>query len=121
MDVDKLIVQQSFSDHQRQNIRLLRLCTLCGENERRSYCNLEEKINLYSENNHFKVLNRIDGMPTEFEWKKIPGITTLGLLEKIESLVRDLQCEPEHFKDRIIFMSMYNDIAWGEKGHKEQC
>ena len=50
-----------------------------------------------------------------------PGITTLGLLEKIQSLMRDLQCEPEHFKDRIIFMSMYNDIAWGEKGNAERC
>ena len=27
----------------------------------------------------------------------------------------DLQCEPENFNDRIIFMSMYNDIARGEK------
>ena len=25
-----------------------------------------------------------------------------------------LQCEPEHFDDRIIFMSMYNDIFFGE-------
>ena len=73
------------------------------------------KFKWYSENNHFKDMNRIDGMPTEFEWKIFPGITTLGLLEKIQSLMRDLQCEPEHLKDRIIFMSMYNDIAWGEK------
>ena len=50
-----------------------------------------------------------------------PGITTLRLLEKIQSLMRDLQCEPEHFNDRIIFMSMYNDIAWQEKGNTERC
>ena len=30
--------------------------------------------------NHFKELNRIDGMPTELEWKIFPGFTTLGLL-----------------------------------------
>ena len=53
---------------------------------------------------------------TEFEWKIFQGITTLGLVEEIQSLVRDLQCEPEHFKDRIIFMSMFNDIAWTKKG-----
>ena len=75
----------------------------------------------YSENNHFKDMNRIDGMPTEFEWKIFPGITTLGLLEKIQNLMTDLQCEPEHFKGRIIFMSMYNDIEWDAKGNKEQC
>ena len=62
----------------------------------------KSKIEWYSENNHFKDMNRIDGI-------------TLGLLEKIQSLMSDLQCELEHFNDRIIFMSMYNDIAWGEK------
>ena len=30
-------------------------------------------------------------------------------------------CEPEHFKDRIIFMPMYNDIAWREEGNTERC
>ena len=79
------------------------------------------KIDWYSENNHFKAMNRIDGMPTEFEWKILPGITTLSLLEKIQSLTTVLQCEPEHFSDRIIFMSMYNDIAWGEEGNTERC
>ena len=40
--------------------------------------------------------------------------------EKFQSLMRDLQCEPEHFQDRIIFMSMYNDIARVEKGNTER-
>ena len=79
------------------------------------------KIKWYSENNHFKDMNRIDGVPTEFEWKIFPGITALGLLEKIQKLLTDLQCEPEHFKGRTIFMSMFNDIVWDAKGNKEQC
>ena len=66
-------------------------------------------------------MNRIDGMPTESEWKIFPGIPTLGLLEKIQSLMRDLQCEPVHFRDRIIFMSMHNDIEWRAKGNQERC
>ena len=47
----------------------------------------KSKIKWYSENNHFNDMNRIDGMPTEFEWKIFPGITTLGLLDKIQSLM----------------------------------
>ena len=74
---------------------------------------------MYLGTNHFKDMNRSDGMPTEFEWKIFPEITTLGLFEKIQSLMRDLQCEPEHFTDRIIFMSMYNDIAWEARGYAE--
>ena len=46
---------------------------------------LKSKIRWYSENNHFKDMNRIDVMPTEFE----PGITTLGFLEKIQSPMTD--------------------------------
>ena len=66
-------------------------------------------------------MNRIDGMPTEFEWKIFTGITTLGLIEKIQSPMRDLQCQPEHFKDRNIFMSMYNDFERRAKGNTERC
>ena len=68
------------------------------------HCDLEEQnYKWYSENNHFKDMNRNDGMPTEFEWQIFPGITTLGLLEKVQSLMRDLKCEPEHFQrqDRL--------------------
>ena len=74
----------------------------------------KSKIKWYSESNHFKDMNRTDGMPTEFERKTFPGITTLGLLEKIQSLMRDLHYEPEHF------MSMYNDIERRAKGNKER-
>ena len=38
----------------------------------------KSKIKWYSENNHFKDMNRIDGMSTEFEWIIFPGITTFG-------------------------------------------
>ena len=80
---------------------------------------MEEKN---SENNHFKELNRIDGMQTEFEWKMLPGFTTLDILEEIQKIMEGVQCEPEQFNDRIIFMSMYNDIVWGEKRkHRKVC
>ena len=52
----------------------------------------KNKVEWYSENNHFKELNRIDGMPTEFEWKIFAGFTTSGLFEKIQDLMKDLQC-----------------------------
>ena len=51
----------------------------------------KNKIWWYSEKNHFKELNRMDGMPTELEWKIFPGFTTLGLFEKIQDLMKDLQ------------------------------
>ena len=35
--------------------------------------------------------------------------------------MKDRQCEPEQFEDRIIFMSMFNDTLWREKGNAEKC
>ena len=57
----------------------------------------KSKIEWYSESNHLKDMSRIDGMPTEFEWKIFPGITTRASREDSKS---------EHFKDRIIFMTL---------------
>ena len=66
---------------------------LCGKMGDHPITTWKSKIKWNSENNHFKDMNRIDGMPTEFEWKIFPGIVTLGLLEKIQSLMRDFQCK----------------------------
>ena len=61
---------------------------------------------------YLRDLNRIDGEPMEFEWTNFPGFTTLKILDEIQKMMTELQCEPEQLKGRIIFMSMYNDIVW---------
>ena len=35
--------------------------------------------------------------------------------------LKDRNIEPEKFEDRIIFMSMFNDIDWSKRGHSERC
>ena len=68
------------------------------------------KIKWYSQNNYLKELNRIDGMQTEFEWKICPGVTTIGILEEIQKLMKRRQRELEHYSDRTICMSMFDEI-----------
>ena len=80
----------------------------------------KKHIQWYSDNNYFRELNRIDGQPLEFEWKIFPGFTTVGSLNKIQQMMGELQCEPENFTGKIIFMSMYNDIVWWENGNTEE-
>ena len=46
----------------------------------------------------------------EFEWTIFLGFTALGILEKTQKLMTELQYEPEQFKGRTIFMSMYNHL-----------
>ena len=36
-------------------------------------------------------------------------------------MMTELTCEPGQFKGRIIFMSMYNDIVWRDRGNTEIC
>ena len=74
----------------------------------------KNKTKWYLENRYLKDLNRIDGEPMEFERKIFPGFTTLGILEEIQKIMIELQWEPEQFKGRIFFMSLYNDIVWRE-------
>ena len=81
----------------------------------------KNKITWYLENRYLKDLNRIDGEPIEFEWKIFPGFTTLGILEEIQKFMTELQCELEQFKGGIIFLSMYNDIIWRERGKTRKC
>ena len=66
--------------------------------------------------NYFSELNRIDGQPVEFEWKIFPRFTTVGILKKNERMMGEIQCEPENFTNRIIFMSKFNDIVWDANG-----
>ena len=35
--------------------------------------------------------------------------------------MKEQKCDPEQFKGRIIFMSMFNDIVREEKGNEETC
>ena len=79
----------------------------------------KSKLQGYSENNFLKDLNRIDRQPVELEWKIFPGFTTVGIFNKIQRMMEQLQWEPENLTGRIIFMSMCNDTVWDSKGNNE--
>ena len=57
----------------------------------------------------------------EFEWKIFQGFTTFGLLEQIQEFMKERQCDPEQFESKIIFMSMFKGIVWGEKENAKKC
>ena len=58
----------------------------------------------------------------EFNWKISASFTKLGILDEVrKTMISEWKCEPEHFKGRIIFMSMYNDIDGTKRWNKENC
>ena len=71
-----------------------------------------KKIEWYGKNNVLTDLNGIDGRKTEFVWRISPRFTTTEIMEEIEKFMKSIQCEPEEFEGRIIFMSnhLYVDV-----------
>ena len=63
----------------------------------------------------------IDGEPMEFEWNIFRGLPSLEILQGIQKDLQDQNIEPEIFGDRIIFMSMINDMELTKNGNSEQC
>ena len=68
----------------------------------------------------FRILDTIDGEPMEFEWNIFPEFTTLEFVREVQKFMNKMS-EPEQFQGRIIFMSMFNDIIWGNKDNETEC
>ena len=54
----------------------------------------------------------IDGEAIEFECTMFTGFSSLSILQEIQQDLERKNIQPEEFKDRIIFMSIFNDIEW---------
>ena len=76
------------------------------------------QVATFQVDNSFSELLGLDGEPIEFEWRIYPGFTALQILHKIQNDLEGAHIEPEEFSDRIIFMSMFNDIDLNKKGHE---
>ena len=61
----------------------------------------------------------IDGEAIEFEWNIFQGFTSLQIFQKIQNDLQERNTDPEQSTDRIIFISMCNDIDWTEKRNDE--
>ena len=69
----------------------------------------------------YRDSDAINGESTEFEWNIFPGFTTLQLCGKVNDLLSDLGETPETFTERILFMSMFNDISCDRYDNKGEC
>ena len=68
-----------------------------------------------------RELQGLDGEPIDFEWKIFPGATALDILHKIQAGLQGKNIRPEKFSDRIVFMSMFNDIILDKRGNEDSC
>ena len=54
---------------------------------------MENKIEWFTGTPQYQDLDRIDGEPMEFEWKHLPGFTTLQIPAEIQKIMSEMQCE----------------------------
>ena len=40
---------------------------------------------------------------------------------KVQEFMSKMSDQPEEFKGRIIFMTMFNDISWGSEDNEQEC
>ena len=82
-----------------------------------SEANQRWQFEKFRQSNSYSELLGIDGESIEFELNISPGLASLEIFQMIQKNLQDQNIEPENFEDRIIFMSMFNDIEWTKKGN----
>ena len=80
----------------------------------------EDRLKWFKDSSQYRALDRIGGEPMEFEWNIFPGFTTLELVREVQKFMSKIG-EPEQFRGRIIFISMFNDIIWGKIDIETDC
>ena len=69
----------------------------------------------------YRDYDDVSGESTEFEWNIFQGFTTLQLCDKISDLLSSMGQTAESFTERILFMSMFNDISCDRYENKDEC
>ena len=81
----------------------------------------KKRIELITTDKSYRGYDAIAGESTEFEWNIFPGFTAMQLCDKINDLLSNLGQTPENFTERILFVSMFNDISCEKKDNEEEC
>ena len=69
-----------------------------------------QNIEWFTKCHGYRELDGIDGEPVEFEWTISQDAQHSSCF--VQRTMTENRIQPEQFEDRIIFMSMYNDIDW---------
>ena len=81
----------------------------------------KEQLQYFQSSMNTKNLFGIDREPPELESNIFPGHTTVEILREIQMIMSTCRTRLEEFEDRIIFMSMFNDIDWTKTGNFKEC
>ena len=88
--------------------------------DRRDTLRAAQKISKFVWNEHvFAEKLNLAAREVQFNSHVLPGASTLDIKNNIQTHLN--WQSPDSFEDRIILMSMLNDIEWTQKGNTETC
>ena len=74
---------------------------------------------LYGREHGFVEHSNLVALQVQFMWHVRPDASTIDMKRHFQFDLNELN--PESFDERVIFMSMFNDTEWTEKGNAETC
>ena len=124
--METIIFGQWWRSHQslaREGLRIFRFCVMPWKDEPEPTikCCLGRQVALVQE------LITIQNFGHNWWWANgvrvdyFQGFTTLQFCNKVQDFMSRMSDQPEQFKGRIIFMSMFNDISWGSEDIQQEC
>ena len=106
-----------------KSLCILRHCVVSWESA--SVSSIErgvgDRLRWFENSERCREVDWIDGEPVKFERVIYPGFTLWQILLRIGKLVAELDCAPEQFQGKIIFMSIYNGIVLGDPNNEKVC
>ena len=82
---------------------------------------IEDEVEEFRLSTSYRELLGFDGELIDFEWNISQDLRHWRSSRRSRKTCKIANLEPEDFEDRIIFMSMFNDIEWTKRGNSEQC
>ena len=76
----------------------------------------EQRLGWLKSSQNYRIFDRIDGEPMEFEWNIFPGFNTLQLSEEGKRLLLRLDETPENLhRKNPIFVDVQRHFLWNKR------
>ena len=101
-----------------EGLRILRFC-IVNDNPEPNIA-WEDRLSWLKSSKGYWTLDRIDGLPVEFEWN-LPRIHHFAVLPESPRVTVKIEYNTRKLTGLVIFVSMFNDISWGSKDNRKEC
>ena len=81
----------------------------------------KEQIQYFQQSNEYAEFRELMENKLSSSGITIPGFPPIEIFRRIQKDLDTRRINPDRFERRILFMSMFNDIAWAKNGNSSEC